>query len=736
MKNLLSIYLIIIYFFCSYSLLGQQNSIKGTVVDENSKPLPFVNVYISGSNIGGTTDIKGNFSFIVQSKGEVTIKASMVGYSDFEQNIILGDQSNIDLQIILKEEVIKLQESIVVGSSFSSEKSKGVVLSSQDVSTTPGGAADIFQSLKTLPGLTQVSESAQLYVRGGDPIETLTMLDGATLYHPYTYESAYGGLFSNLNTNTIEGMYFSSGGFSTKYGDVLSGVLDIQTKDEPLSTSFMLGVSMAAANFDGEIPIVDEKFGVRFTSQQSYTKPIMWLNGALDEFSTSPSSRDLSASLVYKYSKQGKVKIFGLFAEDIQGVNVDRAEYDGVFDGNSTNNFINLHQTHLFASNLLIKNSISFNRHTNLWSLGILDFNQTDDVYKIRSDIEYQITNDTKIVSGFELENRVREYKGVIPEEDYDFRPDGAGEVIDVEVDNYRIGGYGEFEFQNLLGIENLFTVAGIRADVFPDLNLNTFDPRIGLGYKLTQNSTLQFAYGIFHQLPDLRLFSTDDGNPELESMQAEHFVLSYDLQFDKNSSLRIEGYHKDYSDLPLEDDDIYYTNNGEGFATGIDIILKGKLPIGFEGWISYGLINTKRKWLEFEELTMSDFDITNNLAVVLNYRLAAMWRVGVNYKYATGRPFTPVEDSQLNPLSGIYEPIYGVDNSERYPDYHRLDFRITHLNQLFNRYFTVFYIEAINILDIENLFGYSYSPDYSERYRVKSYFGRRTIVLGAQVSF
>ncbi|MDX1699042.1 MAG: TonB-dependent receptor [Melioribacteraceae bacterium] len=736
MKNLLSIIVITHLFFNYLTILAQQSNVKGTVVDEKNKPLPFVNVYISDSNIGGTTDIKGNFSFIVNSRGEVTIKASMVGYSDFEQNIILGEQSNIDLQIILKEEVIKLQESIVVGSSFSSEKSKGMVLSSQDDSTTPGGAADIFQSLKTLPGLTQVSESAQLYVRGGDPIETLTMLDGATLYHPYTYESAYGGLFSNLNTNTIEGMYFSSGGFSTKYGDVLSGVLDIQTKDEPLSTSFMLGISMASANFDGEIPIVDEKLGFRFTSQQSYTKPIMWFNGALDEFSTSPSSRDFSTSFVYKYSNQGKLKIFGLFAEDKQGVNVDRAEYDGVFDGNSTNNFINLHHTHLFASNLLIKNSISFNRHTNLWTLGILDFNQTDDVYKIRSDIEYQIAKNTKIVTGLEIENRVREYRGVVPEEEYDYRPEGAGEDIDVNIDNYRIGGYGEFEFQNLLGIENLFTVAGIRIDAFPDLNLNTFDPRIGLGYNLTENSTLKFAYGLFHQLPDLRLFSTDDGNPDLESMQAEHFVISYDYTINKNSSLRIEGYHKKYSDLPLEDDIVNYSNNGEGFANGIDIILKGKLPIGFEGWASYGLINTKRKWLEFEELTMSDYDITHNLAIVLNYRLAAMWSAGVNYKYATGRPFTPVVDSQINPLSGIYEPIYGEDNSERYPNYHRLDFRITHLNQLFNKFFTVFYVEAINILDIDNLFGYSYSPDYSERYKIKSYFGRRTIVLGAQVSF
>jgi hypothetical protein len=432
----------------------------------------------------------------------------------------------------------------------------------------------------------------------------------------------------------------------------------------------------------------------------------------------------------------GKIKLFGLYAIDKQGVNIDRAEYDGVFNGNSSNSFYNLHQTHILASNILIKNSLSFNRHSNFWSLGILDFKQTDDVVKFRSDIEYQITNNLKLISGFEYENRKRIYKGIIPEEDFDFRPEALGNNIDVSVGIYRLGGYGEIELSKIFGIENLFVVSGVRFDSFPSLNVDWLDPRIGIGYKLTDASTVKLAAGIFHQLPDLRLFSKDDGNPNLSSMKAEHLVVSYDLSINKNTSIRIDGYHKKYSNLPLENELTNYSNDGEGFANGVDFILKGKFPLGLEGWISYGYINTKRKWLEFENLSKSDFDITHNLAIVMNYRLSAMWRVGINYKFATGRPFTPVVTSEINSSSGIYQPKYGIDNSERFPNYHRLDFRITHLNQIFKMFYTVFYIEALNILDITNLFGYSYSPDYSERYRIKSYFGRRTIVLGTQISF
>ena len=56
--------------------------------------------------------------------------------------------------------------------------------------------------------------------------------------------------------------------------------------------------------------------------------------------------------------------------------------------------------------------------------------------------------------------------------------------------------------------------------------------------------------------------------------------------------------------------------SNGNGFANGIDFIIKGRLPMGFEGWVSYGFINTKRKWLDYEKLTKSDFDITHNLTI------------------------------------------------------------------------------------------------------------------------
>jgi hypothetical protein len=256
--------------------------ISGIIKDENGKPIPYVNVFLLNTSDGTMSDEDGSFSFKTILKGKVTLIASIVGYAKFSKELDIASSTKIYEDIVLNENAVKLNEAIVTASSYGSEKEKGLVISRIDVLTTPGGATDIYQSLKTMPGVTQVSESAQLYVRGGDPIETITMINQAVVYHPFTYESAYGGLFSNLNQSAVKSIYFTSGGFSAKYGNALSGVLDIETKDQINQTNFDLGVSLANVNIASGISIIPEKLGLYFDAQQSFVKPIYWLNGGQD----------------------------------------------------------------------------------------------------------------------------------------------------------------------------------------------------------------------------------------------------------------------------------------------------------------------------------------------------------------------------------------------------------------------------------------------------------------------
>jgi len=712
-----------------------QSEIKGKVTDKEGNPLAYVNVFILDSFDGSMSNEDGSFSFITTRFGEIELVASIIGFEKLLKTILLDTLSERPIHLILESSIILTNEIIVTASSYGTAENNGVVMTSMDVITTPGGAADIFQSLKTLPGITQVSESAELYIRGGDPNETIILFDQASLYHPFTYESAYGGLFSNINTQSIRGMYFSSGGFSTKYGNALSGVLDLETKNEPDIQRFLVGLSLASADISGQIPLRYSKLGIRFGGRQSYTKPIFWVNGGMDNFTVQPVSSDANGSLIYNYSTTGRIKFFSSIAKDKQGVNVQLPGYTDEFNGISTNNIFNLQLTDVLFSSTVIKSSLSKTYYDSNWKLGILDINRKDFGLKLRVDTETILSFNVKLLIGSEWEDRNVHFNGVIPSEDYDIREEAKRELINANFNVSRIGNYVEAELFNLFGVNGLFLIAGIRADIVSPLSLIWIDPRACIGYRITDDLIFNLGWGIFHQHPDPRLYSGSDGNPNLKAMNAIHYIASLDYKLNNLSSARIELYHKAYDNLPLEDKQLKYNNYGYGFAQGIDFMLKGDLFGIIDGWISYGFIDTKRKWMEFEELTSSTFDITHNFTIVAKYNLSTSLQVGINYKYATGRPFTPVVSADYIPDLNIYKPHYGVDNSERQPTYQRLDIRLTYLTQLFNTYFTVLYVEAINILDINNIFGYSYNRDYSKRSEVNSYFGRRTIVFGLQVT-
>ena len=64
-----------------YGTFAQQAVLKGRVTDAMSnEPLPFVNVIVSGTNIGAATDDNGNFQIQGLAPGFVRIEATFVGY--------------------------------------------------------------------------------------------------------------------------------------------------------------------------------------------------------------------------------------------------------------------------------------------------------------------------------------------------------------------------------------------------------------------------------------------------------------------------------------------------------------------------------------------------------------------------------------------------------------------------------------------------------------------------------
>ena len=173
-------------------------SIRGIVQDTKGAPLPYVNVFIQNSYEGDVSDSRGYFEILTKKTGPQVLIASMIGFEKRSRKINLDRPGLGSIKFILTVEAIAMPEAIITASSFTSGDEKGVTLKRMDILTTPGAAADIFLAIKTFPGLSHIDEGSGLFVRGGDVSETVTILDQATVAHPYRYESPTGGTFGTI----------------------------------------------------------------------------------------------------------------------------------------------------------------------------------------------------------------------------------------------------------------------------------------------------------------------------------------------------------------------------------------------------------------------------------------------------------------------------------------------------------------------------------------------------------
>ena len=91
-------------------------TIQGIVIDEtDNTPLIGANVLLNNLDIGGTTDINGEFTFSGINKGQLNLEISMIGYEKHQKTIIIENNENLKLIVYLKREPIIWQTINVVG---------------------------------------------------------------------------------------------------------------------------------------------------------------------------------------------------------------------------------------------------------------------------------------------------------------------------------------------------------------------------------------------------------------------------------------------------------------------------------------------------------------------------------------------------------------------------------------------------------------------------------------------
>ena len=733
-----SLGLVLLFSICFFlpAFAQVQAFVQGQVVDETERPMTFVNVQIIDTTDGAITGRDGRFAFSTRHLGPRDLSASFIGFEPTRKTLHLTAGDTTTVRLVLRRVLIELGETVVTVSTYTTGEDETVTLSPLDVVTTPGASADIFSALKTFPGVASVDDGAGLFVRGGDVSETVILLDQATVLHPYKYESPTGGVFGTIPPFMVQGTAFSTGGFSARYGNALSAVLAMESLDMPLQRSYTLGLGLAAGSVGLDLPLIDDKLGLRSTGNLSFTDLLFRINGHRDEFTTTPRGYDGNLNLIYEYSPTGRFEFFSFDAGERLGVRVAAPSFDGLYRSRTDRALHNLQWTDVLAS-WSIQTSASLNQHTTRRQLGNLDLTPRDLTGKIRTDWERVLDAFGVLRLGAELEHSDNQFVGSIPQGDI-LHPEAEVFELDTSYSARRIGAYFEVDFKPM---RRIVANVGMRADHHSLGDGLVLDPRLSARYQVSEDTNARLAWGIYHQFPAPFEYNPISGNPNLGPQRAQHWIGG--LHHERGQFIaRLEAYCKPYRNLVLDDPDLNLANTGTGRASGVDLFLKygAFLNTRLSGWMAYSLLRSRRLQVRhlgfemFREEAPSPFDITHNLTLVTKMQIVRTLSGGLTLRYATGRPITPIVDAVPVADKSYYLPVEGSVGSERLPSFQQIDGQLSYVLFFSSGHLAVFYLAVNNLLNRANVLDYDYSIDYAQRQPRTTLF-RRSIYFGTTVS-
>lgn len=135
------------------------------------------------------------------------------------------------IQIKFNIDSVGLEEVVVKGRKTPAANSRWSDMHPVELVTVGGANGDLYKALQTLPGTQVQGETGELLVRGGSSSETQTYIDGMHVLNPYTSNGINTPARSRYSTFMFSGVNLASGGASQEYGEALSAVLPLETKD-------------------------------------------------------------------------------------------------------------------------------------------------------------------------------------------------------------------------------------------------------------------------------------------------------------------------------------------------------------------------------------------------------------------------------------------------------------------------------------------------------------------------
>ena len=580
------------------------------------------------------------------------------------------------IRLQLFTDSVDLGEVVVKGHRTPAANSRWNDLQPVGLATVGGANGDLYKALQTLPGTQVEGESGRLLVRGGSSYETQTYIDGMHVLNPYTSVSLNTPARSRYSTFMFRGINLASGGAPLEYGEALSAVLPLETKDHSPVTKLGMNASVVGTGGGGtrafakgsvSVDLNYQNLGLYdriFSGRRDFEKPYRMYSAASQARYT-PDDRT-----VLKVYAQYDRTDFSLYEGDerrLFALGEDNVYFNSTFRRRATDGwewFGGVAYSH-------------YSRQIGGAAVAGDRWQEQQQEWHLKAKAGKRFSPTLRMEAG--MEGFFRHY-----EDTYAFASAG--------VDSHnRISPTIGAGFLSAVYYpwESLKAELSCRTEYVSAGRTWNFSPRVALNY-YRDRWMFSATAGRYTQLPE-NAWLVQQSRPASEVCVQYNVGARYDCN---GRLLKAECYYKDYSRLALAENDgagvRQVTSHGYGYSKGFDLFFFDDVSLHhFEYYLSYTYNISRRKYREYAELTTPQYATRHNASLTLKYSVPRLRTiVGVTNRFSSGRPY---HNPQLP----------GLMNDEVKP-YNSLDLGLTFLPSKK----VIVHASATNILGRHNEFG------------------------------
>ena len=615
-----------------------------------------------------------------------------------------------------------LEEIVIAASRYSLASSVPEVqtfLTQDEIESLPRLGDDSLKAVQRLPGAATNGLSGLANMRGGEENETLIVFDGLPLYEPFHLRLLLSPT-SVLDPRVLSGLDVHAGGFTARFGDRMSSIIEAESLRPDADAYYELGLSLFHAN--------------ALAAQRFAAGKGQWLAAArrsnLDEVADlvdsqigEPSYGDAFGRLDYAFTDATRGSLHLLVAEDRADVqNEDRHE---TATATYRNSYAWGTLEHDFSAATTARAIVSY---TDVAShregevddpgntVGEADDKRHYDVFAVKLDGSHRTE---RWLHQFGLEWRTMAA-------DYDYRsrsilspgypaPQSPGsEVTRDETPSPSGNHVAAYVTSRVLVTDRLAAEIGLRWDeqtygVDAD---DQWGPRVNLAYELGDVTRLRASWGRYQQFQGINELQVEDGVDEFfPAQKSDHTILGVERDLPRGYALRVEAYRKDYSQLRPRFENLFDPLSlvpelrwdrvsiapESARAEGVELLLSRRSASPWNGWASYTWSRVRDR-IDGVDVPRS-WDQTHAVSAGLTWT-SSPWNATVAATYHTGWPTTPVVLTEDDVADA--EIVLGRRNSLRYGYYGSLDARVSRDFRLRHGELTLF-AEVSNLVDRDN---------------------------------